>query len=51
MEKCVEAAQKEGVKQLVMKYCEENEAMKKLAAAFEFEVAAKDGVVSASKKL
>ena len=49
--KCVEAAQKEGVKELVMKYFEENEAMKKLAAAFEFEVAAKDGVVSASKKL
>ena len=49
--KCVEAAQKEGVKELVMKYFEENEAMKKLAAAFEFEVAVKDGVVSASKKL
>ena len=49
--KCVEAAQKEGVKELVMKYFEENEAMKKLAVAFEFEVAVKDGVVSASKKL
>ena len=50
MEKCLEAAQKEGVKEMRMKFFEDNAAMSKLAAAFGFEVEVKDGVATACKK-